>query len=385
MLHRRPRGLLAAAALALALLSAAPPALGADGPSVFIRIEGQNETLLPRTRVTLSTDPVPGNNCPGNSVAGAIEKGTNGNWDRQQFASTILGESHTFQNNDYWAEWIRRSGGGYQYGGGICSDLLSEGDEALMLVDVSDPNTFSPTVFPVDLAGVPASANRGEPFTTTVTEYRSDGTPGTGTPTPLGGATVSGGGASATTGSDGKASVAMPDAGAFSLRATKGPERSASVTVCVHDGNDGTCGTTRPEPGDDQATTSQSPPAKAAYRDPAPFVISPARRQRFGAGRGPRRLRGLVHLGTAGLRQVKLRLTRRAGSRCEYYSGRLELFRPTPCGSGYFFKIGDRARWSYLMPERLGPGRYLLEVAASDRNHIRDVYSLVFIVERDRT
>jgi hypothetical protein len=32
-----------------------------------------------------------------------------------------------------------------------------------------------------------------------------------------------------------------------------------------------------------------------------------------------------------------------------------------------FFRIGDRPDWSYLLPRRLGRGRYTLRVAAIDR------------------
>ena len=36
------------------------------------------------------------------------------------------------------------------------------------------------------------------------------------------------------------------------------------------------------------------------------------------------------------------------------------------CGRGSFLRIGDRADWSYLLPKRLGRGRYVLEVKAID-------------------
>ena len=36
------------------------------------------------------------------------------------------------------------------------------------------------------------------------------------------------------------------------------------------------------------------------------------------------------------------------------------------CGRGWFLRIGDRADWSYLLPARLGRGRYVLEVKATD-------------------
>ena len=39
---------------------------------------------------------------------------------------------------------------------------------------------------------------------------------------------------------------------------------------------------------------------------------------------------------------------------CRYFSGRMERFRRTRCGTGAYFAIGDRADWSYLLPARLG-------------------------------
>ena len=36
------------------------------------------------------------------------------------------------------------------------------------------------------------------------------------------------------------------------------------------------------------------------------------------------------------------------------------------CGRGSFFRIGDQAEWSYLLPRRPGRGSYVLEVKAID-------------------
>ena len=68
----------------------------------------------------------------------------------------------------------------------------------------------------------------------------------------------------------------------------------------------------------------------------------------------------------SGLHSVKLRLTRRVGRKCSYFSGSRERFRPMRCGRGSFLRIGDRPDWSYLLPKRLGRGRYVLEVKAID-------------------
>ena len=86
----------------------------------------------------------------------------------------------------------------------------------------------------------------------------------------------------------------------------------------------------------------------------------------FSRRRAPRRLSGVVASDPSGLQAVKLKLTRRVGRKCSYFSGSRERFRPMRCGRGSFFKIGDRAEWSYLLPKRLGRGRYVLEAKAID-------------------
>jgi len=395
MLHRRIRGLLAAAALILLLL--APGVAEAIGPAgVTVRVEGASQTRVPEQFVTTTTTPVnkdgnPSHSCTGTSVAGALEIATGGDWNGPWFdgfgysVHTIRGETYDFSTPDFWSLAVNNR----ESNTGACQTELQQGDEVLFFVarcEVGPPPDFAcqnEAVRPLGLFDVPNSANRGEPFTVRVVRYDAGGNP-----SPVPGATVAGGGVSATTDSNGRATLSLQSTGTFALQASKpGSARSATREVCVHEGNDGRCGTRAPETAAPEAPTTPSPPqTRPTYRDPDPsHVLNIVRRQRFAAGRGPRRIRGRVVIGTAGLRQVKLRLSRRAGRRCEYYSGRLEDFRPTSCGRAWWFRIGDRAEWSYLLPARLGPGRYLLEVAASDRNHVRDTYSLVFVVERERS
>jgi len=314
-----------------------------------LSIEGENATLLPRTQVTTSTDPVPVSNCPGTSVAGAIELATHGNWDHANggFTSTILGETHSFANSDYWAEWLNG-----KYGGGVCSDMLAPGDDIVMLVDFSPPPDYAPTVFPVSLQNVPASAERGAPFTVKVAENVTDGTPGTGTPTPVAGATVSGGGAAGTTGPDGTVALSMPSTGTFALQAVKSSRaRSETENVCVHDPEDGACGTV----------------AIAPHRVLQSSITSPHAGLVFAAGRGPRLLSGTIDPGTDGLDRVRLRLRRTRAGRCAFYSVRTERWLRRRCDAGALaYTISSRPVWSYLLPSRLGPGEYRLTVYAID-------------------
>jgi hypothetical protein len=357
------RATLAVATLVIALIAGVAPAVAAPGPTVTVRIEGENDTLLPRTTVTTKTDPVPGSGCSGTSVAGAIEVATGGNWDRKSFTQTILGEKHAFANSDYWAEWVNN-----KFGGGICNDMLSPGDEVVMLVDFSPAPTYTPTVFPVVIEGVPASAQRGATFTVTVVEYASaDGSIGSGTRTPVQGATVSGGGASAVTGPDGKATLSMPTVGTFKLKAVKSNRaRSAAESVCVHDGNDGTCGTTAPG-----APAAPSGGGAPPALDTRPAVVSVAgirNGQRFTLRGAPRLLRGTVDPGGAGVHVVRFRLRRSVGGQCTFYSAVVERFRPGRCDATWFFyRAGDRPDWEYLLPARLTAGLYVLDVRVMDR------------------
>src|SRR5215208_5857076 len=313
-MHRR---LLVACALALAVFACAAPGAFAGTPAnVTVRIEGQDHTLLPTTGVTTSTAPVPGSGASGTSAAGAIELATGGNWDRQCFTQQLMGETHNFSHNDYWAFWINNH---FSSDKGICDYELGEGDQVLMLVDVADQN-FNPTVTPLALRDVPAHADAGVPFTVTVVHYTFDGTA-----SPVADATVSGGGISATSGPDGKATLTVPAAGTVSLKADRsGYARSASSAVCVSNGSDGTCG---------------------------PVAGAPGSASGGAVGSGP-------------LAAVKLRLVRRARGNCAYFSGRdARWHRTRRCGRGYFFRAGDSPDFSYLLPERLGRGRYTLDAA----------------------
>ncbi len=360
-MHPRLSG--TAAGLLAVLVFAAP---AAAAPTVTVRVEGQDGTLLERTRVTLGPDPAPGNGCPGDSAAAAIEAATRGNWDRQTFTSTILGETHTFEDSDYWAEWLDKGTGGYKRGGGICDDRLSENDEVLMLVDRSPAPSYAPTVFPLDVEGLPATAERGSPVTVTVVEYRSaTGGAGEGDRTPVAGATVSGGGATATTAADGTATLRFDQAGSFSVKASKAPDApSAGEPITV----------TAPPAG--QPPAPAAPPAQGAAKDtylPVGRIAGIAEGARFAAGNGPRELK-INASDPSGIAFVKLRLTHSDHGRCAYFSGRRETFRRMRCGRAVAaFNAGEAADFTYLLPEALGRGRYVLDVIAVDRAGNRDL------------
>jgi hypothetical protein len=354
--------------LALAVVGVAP---ALAGPTVTVRIEGESATLLPTTTVTLEK-PEPVSGCAYNSVAAAINLAVNGNWDHGEanngggdFTETILGETHEFTNNsDTWAEWVD-----YKWGGGICSDLLSEGDQVLMVADHEPEPFYDPTVLPLVVSSTPSTVQAGAAFnvevdeiTTTTTTFAS---PGEGTPKPAAGVTVAGGGASAITGSNGVATLTLASTGSVTLRATKPEDApSASFTVCVHNGNDGNCGTSATGSG-----TSTGGGTTTVISNPSSSTAITARigslldSHVYAHGKAPRVLSGTVTTAAA-LEEVELRLTRRGPKgRCSYFDGLTGRFHAMRCGAsnGKYFKASDQKLFSYLLPETLAPGRYVLD------------------------
>jgi len=154
-----------------------------------------------------------------------------------------------------------------------------------------------------------------------------------------------------------------------SITATKGNRVDDSASTCISDGADGYCGSTKP--GD--TTTQPAPPAATApLPDTTPtygFIKSIREHQHFRKGRGPRELKGTSDPDPSGLKDVQLRLTKRVGKRCDTLSAqRLRFVRMKRCGArrGTWFSIGSKADWSYLLPKKLGRGRYVLDLKTID-------------------
>jgi hypothetical protein len=232
-LQLNSRAGLTAGVLVLGALAA--PAAQAAGPAVSVRVEGASKTLLAARSVTLSGASVPGNpECGPASAGAAIEQATKGRWDRGSFVTTLLGETHDYSENDFWAEWIDR-GKGYKYGGGVCADQLGAGDQLLMLVDQPPYGEGSEAEVPLNLKGLPKHVIAGEPVT-----LRVMGTivhsfdPGSGTTVPIAGATVSGGGRKAVSNRRGRVTLRFAESGTVKLKAAKaGDIPSAAKTLAV--------------------------------------------------------------------------------------------------------------------------------------------------------
>jgi len=345
--------------LLIAACSLAPAAFA--GPTVKVRVEAEGETLLPQTTVTLSA-PEPVSGCVANSVAAAINLAVAGNWDHGEaggaggnFTETILGRTLSFENeSSTWAEWVDD-----KWGGGICTDLLSEGDEVLMIAD-HEPPPFAPTVLPLTLSEVPASVTVGQPFTVKVMAIRTPaGTfaePGQGTPEAVAGVTVSGGGTSATSGAGGVATLTLGTAGTFALKAS-GHGFAASAPASV---------TAQPS-----QTTSVCAcaavffaPYKGTYALVA-HVTSVINGRHYKRGSAPRVLAGQASSQST-VTGVSLTLRRSYKKRCWTYDGVRARFAKGHCRSPKPFKVSSSGAFSYLLPSALQPGRYVLDVTGSD-------------------
>ncbi|HEX2086743.1 MAG TPA: hypothetical protein VHF89_13780 [Solirubrobacteraceae bacterium] len=368
------RGLTAAVLLA-APLAAAPAAL-AD--TAHVRIEGDGVSLAKTVEVPQSGTFGP-DSCPYDSPGGAIEVATGGDWDQSAFTHTILGETHDYAQRDWWNFWLNRDWSNE----GICATTLDDGDEVLMIVQRDDAS-FNPTVFPLFVTEAPGTVERGRPARVTVAEHTYSYSTSTTTRGPAEGATVAGGGATATTGSDGVATLTFDRAGDVELRATKASRaRSNAVSVVVTEPG-------QAPPPQQQREEDPPPPARPCLtngadgrcgtRDlqpPIALITSIREGEVYDRGAGPRELsgtagilgaEGVVPDGT-GILMIKLRLTRRVGPRCSTWSPTRERFVPRPCGAGngFWFRIGERADWEYVLPGRLRRGRYVLDADAIDR------------------
>jgi hypothetical protein len=333
----------ALAALLVAALLATP---AYAGPTVTVRVEGQSATLLERRQVTLPDTDTLACGSGGNwTVADALELATGGGWDRQPLVQTILGESHSFTDNDYWALW---NGGpsGYTYGMlGICEQVMSAGREALLLVDRTPPPSFASTSFPLALRGLPTAVQASKPVLVSVVVFAPDGTAA-----PVAGATVSGGGATATTAADGTATLTFPRPGEAVVKASKpGIVPSAGERVRV------------------SATPVAIVPAVPDRIAPLVIFSRLPYGKVFRRKRAPRELAGRVTPDPSGLEEVRLSIMRRVNRRCWLFDGSTERFKRRRCGAWHSFAIGDRADWSYLLPRRLRKGRYAIRAVAVDK------------------
>ena len=355
MISSRTAGL-AAGTLAIALL-AAPGARGAARPvTVDLRIEGPTRTLF-EGRVTtgvrafrftgdrvahecdgtaaanggVSSVPVP---TRGAALAAAAEStpfSIKGTWfdSLGPSFSSIRGQKVSFDpaTRRYLVEYLNWRTSAL----GSCAEQIHSGDQVLFAYgDGSEPL--------LKLSG-PTTVRPGAAIPVKVVDGRRRSA--------IAGASVGG----VLTGADGGALVPPPTRlGLRRLKATKpGTIRSNSLQVCVTDGIHGTC--------------------RVAFRDhraPSVRVAGIRDGESFSRASSPRTLQGSVTRDASGIRAIELRLTRRRGKRCAYYSPARNGFRRAACGRSVPFRAAVAQHWAYALAARLAGGRYLLSATAVD-------------------
>jgi len=166
-----------------ALLASSAPAIAAHPFNATIRVEAKTRTLLAQRTVTLADAPVnkdgnPEHSCSGQAAIGALEQGTESNWDGQWFeglgysASTIMG--HTPKSPGYFELWINRKFSTV----GLCDAKLQAGDDVLMFVqDCEFDAALGACKNPVTPLGVRVAKRieKGDVATVTVVDYASNG------------------------------------------------------------------------------------------------------------------------------------------------------------------------------------------------------------------
>jgi hypothetical protein len=232
---------------------------------------------------------------------------------------------------------------------GGCQQRIAAGDDVQFLY-----SSFGQPL--LELTGAPVKATTGEAFTVNVKQHDGNGASG-----PAAAASVAG----QTTGADGSAQVSFDSSGVKRFKATRSDAvRSNAAEVCVYAPGSGECDSFVP-------SVPSTPPAAgevlSAGDSRAPLARIGSIRDGARYRRGPRVLRGTVEE-DQGLFQVYFRLRRTGPGGCRWFSGKRETFTHAgTCRSARFTRVGDDPSWSYLLPERLGPGLYLLEVKALDR------------------
>jgi hypothetical protein len=380
---RRLARLLAAASLLSLILPAA-----ASAADVSIRVEGSTATLAGPAVVQIA----PGTfqkaatggaaTCSSSSIGGALEALTSGAWGGSNSSlgmslETILGETHLFTSDAFWNLYVNDT----PASNGVCTQELAPGDRVLIAPACTGADT--PACFsgdPLELGG-PATAAPGAPVTLHADEYTVSFAPdftASATPAPSASATVTGAGQTVTTDAAGNATVRLAaTTGPQVFTVTKGDRVRGTAVVCATTGADGACGLRTAATGE----VGGAPPARCATnghdgkcgtRDRTPpyaHITAIREGQRFARRHGPRALRGSVSLEPAGLRSLRLRLTRNDRGRCSAYDARRERFvRTRRCSAkaGRTFAVDTAQQFSYLLPERLRRGRYVFDVFAVD-------------------
>ncbi len=372
------------APIATALVSAAlvwtvlvPTALAAGPATVTVRVVGPGpsyQTLVPLTTVTTNTTPVvnDGNSahsCSGTTATGALQLATAGNWGGKWFEGEATGYlvetiAGTGLSGSYWNFWHDNE----ESKVGVCDVEPGSGDSLLFFPECYEKCSGSPpSVLSIK---APATVEVGKPVTIEVLSYPNP----TGAPAPEAEATVTGGGESSQpTNAQGQTTMTFTGDERFSLYARGPAEGAAAIPaeafICVHEGNDGTCGTTAPAATTTVAPPSSVPSSSRPYTGPFALVARATgliEGHVYPRRHAPRTLTGHV-LAHTGVDSVNIGLRRSYRGRCYVYDATRERFAMARCGTDSLFKVASGGTsFSYLLPTQLPPGRYVFDIGATD-------------------
>jgi hypothetical protein len=362
-------------AACLCPLAAAAPAFAGAPATVTVRIQGLGgETLLAPTQVTTSSTPIAvegGGTCEGTSAGGAIYDATGGKWKAKNQPNGI--ELQGLEGLDlpefnskeppgiYWAFWLE----GKYAEQGICSEPIASGQHIVLFPQCYATGPLCPTATaPANfLTAVPAAAiaNVGQQVPVTLGALDTETAAAEGSLPE--GDLLSDGAHTFAPDANGVASVSFSAPGLYMLQA-HAPDSVASepFTICVHDGDDGTCGTVLAANGSPEVV---SPPPRFVPSPNVPRIAGVTNGHLYKRHSAPRILEGGVVVPTGEtLHELRLSLQRRDGRRCFTFNGRRAVFTRAECNRQHFFKVADTTSFSYLLPARLPAGRYVYELEA---------------------
>jgi hypothetical protein len=360
------------ASLVVAASAAAAPV------TVNVRIEGSTSTIYEGPITTdakvVTTQAGGSHECDGTQNGNSLGNSPGGTPTTaldDALAKVGVSWDGSFQFNDIFVERIGSDGQVGVFGSsfwgvsvnrvstpvGGCQFRVNNGDTVLWdWTQFQAPN--------LELSG-PSSVQVGVPATLTVQQYDDNGNL-----SPAVGASVAG----TTTDANGNASVIFANAGTQHLKATlSGANRSNAIDLCVYNSSAAEC----------------APPSGGGSTAPVHDSVAPdvtigniKKGQKFAHGKGPRRLSGKAS-DAGGLFQVYFRLTRVSGGECQWYSSKRSVFTKLQrrCKARYQ-RVGSNPTWTYLLPKRLGPGRYTLDEKAIDKAFNRSLATVTFTVRR---
>ncbi len=355
-------------------------AFAGEPASVTVRVEGFNGTLVPQTTVTTTTAPVPveGGTCSGTSAGGALYDATQGDWEAKfengEPEPQLLGVDGVdlppfgAGNYAYWALWVNDKFAS----NGYCGEQLGANADVVVVAQCFALGQYCPASATAPdhfLTAAPPTSRVvgvGEPVSVTVGSLST----ATEAAEPLpAGVTVTAGPDTAIPNEHGVVTLSFSAAGTYTLQARASDSvPSDPYTICVHNGNDGTCGTQTPGGSSAGSTPTGGATVGAPYKGAyalVPHLTGLIDGHVYIRAHAPRILSGSV-LAHTPVTSISLVLRREYRHRCYAFNGATTQFVRARCGTGKPFKVSGNGTFSYLLPSTLEPGRYVLDVEATD-------------------